>query len=261
MSGTRRKALGQHFLKSQKVLNKIIEAIEPRADETVLEIGAGKGALTFPLAERVGRLICVEKDPGLWPYLENAGSSNITLVKGDILELDFIRFLPEQPVKVVGNLPYSISTPLLFKIYACREQFTRGVFMLQKEVADRVCASVGTKKLAPLSLLFQNRFETRLHCNVPPGSFSPPPKVDSAVISLTKRETPLVDIRDDDRFSAFLHRCFQQRRKKLSNNLKAAGFSLELIQKILSDCAIPQNARPEQVGLKSFACLYHAFLK
>ncbi|MCJ7681179.1 MAG: 16S rRNA (adenine(1518)-N(6)/adenine(1519)-N(6))-dimethyltransferase RsmA, partial [Candidatus Aminicenantes bacterium] len=184
MHGTRRKALGQHFLKSQKVLNKIIEAIEPRADETVLEIGSGKGALTFPLAHRVGRLICVEKDPALWPYIENAGESNITLVKGDILELDFVRFLPEQPIKVVGNLPYSISTPLLFKIYAHREHFLRCMFMLQKEVADRVCAAVGTKNLAPLSLLFQNRFETRLHFNVPPGSFSPPPKVDSAVISL-----------------------------------------------------------------------------
>ncbi|MCJ7680962.1 MAG: ribosomal RNA small subunit methyltransferase A, partial [Candidatus Aminicenantes bacterium] len=163
--------------------------------------------------------------------------------------------------KVVGNLPYSISTPLLFKIYAQRKHFTRCVFMLQKEVADRVCAAVGTKKLAPLSLLFQNRFETRLHFNVPPGSFSPPPKVDSAVISLTKRETPLVDIRDDEKFSVFLHRCFQQRRKMLTNNLKAAGFSLEKIKKSLTDCAIPLNARPEQVGLKSFACLYHAFLK
>ncbi|MCJ7681274.1 MAG: 16S rRNA (adenine(1518)-N(6)/adenine(1519)-N(6))-dimethyltransferase RsmA, partial [Candidatus Aminicenantes bacterium] len=187
MTSSRRKSLGQHFLHNRKVLEKIIRVVDPQVEETVFEIGAGKGELTFPMARQVNNLICIEKDPELWPILENSSETNITLVKGDVLDLDFTRILPACPIKVVGNLPYSISTPLLFKIYAQRKHFTRCVFMLQKEVADRVCAAVGTKKLAPLSLLFQNRFETRLHFNVPPGSFSPPPKVDSAVISLTKR--------------------------------------------------------------------------
>ncbi len=194
---TKRKELGQHFLASGDILRKIIAVIDPQPDDLIIEVGPGKGALTLPLAGGCGRLIAIEKDPGLIPWLLENKPANVVILEQDVLETDLGALVRPGPgpggaVKVVGNLPYSISTPFLFKFLDEQGPVTRGVFLLQKEVAERVAAGPGSKKRASMSILFELDFEVRLRFTVPPGAFSPPPRVLSALVSLEKRQTPSV---------------------------------------------------------------------
>jgi len=256
MKYPRRNALGQHFLKDRRILNKIIKVVDPQPSETILEIGAGKGKLTFPLAERAGHVITVEKDRTLIPFLKERGVTNLTIIEGDILRFDFKALELPSEIKVAGNLPYSISTPLLFKIFEDRALFSRCIFLLQKEVADRLCASPGTKKYAPLSILFNNHFRIRLHTRIPPEAFSPPPRVDSALVSLEKRISPLFVFSREDLFRQFLKNAFGQRRKTLMNNLKSHGLPQSTLAPFFKETGIELKARPEQVTPAQFATLF-----
>ena len=260
---TRRKALGQHFLASRAVLQKIISVISPRKNEVIIEIGAGKGALTALLADLAGRVIAIEKDRTLIPDLFNLGRDNLTVIERDVLKIDFEELLaketrPGERVKLVGNLPYSISTPLLFRILEKKGLFHECVFLLQKEVAERLAARPGSKAYASMSILFQIDYEIRLHFPVLPGSFTPPPRVISALVSLKKRDRPLVTIRDERPFRNFLRLSFASRRKTLLNNLRAYPVVLPEIKDVLGRLGLPQNARAEQVPIELFAQLFQS---
>ncbi len=255
------KALGQHFLMHRALIEKILSVISPQPDELIIEIGAGKGALTFPLAERCHKLIAIEKDRALIPLLLEKKKENIIVLEKDVLRLDFADLLRDQEVppgrvKLVGNLPYSISSPFLFKVLDARDFFRAFVFLLQKEVAERLSAQPGSKKYAPLSILFQLDYEVRLHMILKPGAFSPPPRVESALISLKKRERPLYPIEDRRGFRSFLRLAFSQRRKTLVNNLKSYAAPLPRVIQILSYLGLPPEVRPEQVSVENFGRLF-----
>ncbi len=256
MKRSRRKALGQHFLTDRKILNRIVNVIAPEAVDVIIEIGAGRGALTFKLAKSEALIIAIEKDRSLIPYLKKKDIGNLTVLEKDALRVKFNELLHCKQGKIVGNLPYVISSPLLFKILAEKEHVSFCVFLLQREVAQRVCAAPGTKKYAPLSILLQNEFQTQLHFHVPASSFSPPPRVESALISLKKRSHPLHVVPHQELFAKFLKGAFQSRRKKLSNNLKALKISPSQIREAYLACGIDEKLRPEQVSMSQFYALF-----
>jgi 16S rRNA (adenine1518-N6/adenine1519-N6)-dimethyltransferase len=253
---SKRKAFGQHFLTDKNILRRIVGVIAPEADDLIIEIGAGKGALTLALAKTGAEILALEKDKNLIPFLERIEFPNLKVLEKDALMVKFGDLLLGRQGKIVGNLPYAISSPLLFKVLEEKESAALCVFLLQKEVAQRVCASPGTKKYAPLSILFQNEFETRGHFLVKASSFSPPPQVESALISLRKRPEPLSEIPHQEGFVSFLKGAFRSRRKKLANNLKALDIPVSRIKQAYHVCGIQENWRPEQVSSSQFTALY-----
>jgi 16S rRNA (adenine1518-N6/adenine1519-N6)-dimethyltransferase len=260
---TRRKALGQHFLTSRRVLDKIIAVIAPHADDLIVEIGPGRGALTFPLAERCGRLIAIEKDASLIPRLLERKPVNVEIIEQDILRADLGELVGREPcgrrnVRLVGNLPYSISSPLLFKVLDEKERISDCVFLLQKEVAERVAARPGSKKYAPISILFQLDFEVSLHFEVAPAAFSPPPRVRSTLISFKRRESPLFAVSDPARLRPFLRTAFAERRKTLVNNLRKLGRPADAVKRALAAVSLPDKIRAEQVDIARLVELFEA---
>jgi 16S rRNA (adenine1518-N6/adenine1519-N6)-dimethyltransferase len=263
---TKRKALGQHFLKSSAVLKKIIRRISPTDKDLIIEIGAGKGVLTFPLAEKAGKIIAIEKDAALIPFLQKKKFPNLIILKQDILKTDFPHLLKKEKnfknnVKLAGNLPYSLSSPLLFKVLEEKELFSECVFLIQKEVAERLCGQPGSKTYAPLSILIQIHFLVKLHFTVPPECFSPPPKVDSALISLRRREHPLFFLENEELFRNFLKGAFKHRRKILRNNLEKFDIPLSSIDKAYLKFGIERNTRAEQLPITQFVHLFHDFFE
>jgi len=257
---TKRRALGQHFLKSRTVLNRIVRCISPQIQDLIIEIGAGKGALTFPLAEKAGRVIAIEKDPHLIPFLEKRRFPNLTILEEDVLRVNFHELVKKESfrgsVKLVGNLPYSLSSPLLQKVLEEKELISECVFLLQKEMAERMCGQPGSKSYAPMSILFQNHFLIALRFTVGPDCFSPPPKVDSALISLQKRSQPLFFIENEDLFRDFLKGSFKHRRKILRKNLEKLSIPLSAIEKAYQKFSIERNIRPEQLPISQFVELF-----
>ena len=257
MKRSRRHALGQHFLASPAVLDRIVAVIDPRPDDRIVEVGAGRGALTFRLAEKAGRVVAIEKDKRLLAGLREAAPGNVEVVAADVLRVDFEDLVPLSErgrAKVVGNLPFAISSPLLCKVLDARRVFASAVFLIQKEVARRVCAGPGTKDYAPLSILLQNVFEARLEFSVAPGSFVPPPKVTSALVSLRRRPGPLLDVADEAGFAAFLRRAFGQRRKILRNTL--ASYGARSVAAAGEALGIPEKARAEELPMETLAALF-----
>lgn len=258
---TKRRALGQHFLKDKAVLNKILQRISPQKKDLIIEIGAGRGVLTFPLAEKAGKVIAIEKDPALIPHLQRRGFPNLTVLKKDIIQVDFPELLKhtqnfKESVKLVGNLPYSLSSPLLFKVLEERAHFSECIFLLQKEVAQRLCGQPGSKIYAPLSILFQIHFLVNLHFTVPPECFSPPPKVDSGLVSLKRRERPLYSIENEELFRSFLKGAFKHRRKILRKNLEKLDIPLSVVDRACEKFGIARNTRPEQLSISLFVDLF-----
>jgi 16S rRNA (adenine1518-N6/adenine1519-N6)-dimethyltransferase len=263
MKRTKIKALGQHFLKDHAVLKKIIRHISPSKDDLIIEIGAGKGALTFPLTAKAGKVIAIEKDPSFIPILQRKSIPNLTILKEDILNIDFTELIKAQnfknKVKLAGNLPYSLSSPLLFKVLQEKELFSECIFLLQKEVAERICSNPGSKNYAPLSILFQIHFLAKLLFPVAPESFSPPPRVHSALISLKRREHPLFLIEQEELFRQFLKGAFRHRRKILRKNLEKLDLPLIRIDEALDKFGIERNLRPEQLSISQFVDLFNFF--
>jgi len=255
------KALGQHFLTDRSILRKIIDILNPKAEELIIEIGAGKGSLTFPLAERSGKVFAIERDKDLVPFLREGNRKNLVVLEGDVLGVDFRALVAGEmafagKVKVAGNLPYSISSPLLFKILKDKDLFSACVFLLQKEVAERLAAKPGSKAYAPLSILFQLHFDIRLRFTLAPGSFAPPPKVQSTLVSLEKRPAPLFVIRDEDGLRRLLRAAFAQRRKTLLNNLKSMPLAPGLLQETFRRLGLKETIRAEQLTILQFVALF-----
>jgi len=258
MNRRRAKALGQHFLKNPFILKRIVSTIRPQESDLIIEIGPGKGALTLPLATKAGQIIAIEKDSSLVAFLQKKDLPNLTVLEADILKVDFKKLFKKNSwdsVKLVGNLPYSISSPLLFRIIGEKELFSECVFLFQKEFAERICAQPGTKKYAPLSIFFQIYFSTKLHFFVPPDSFSPPPRVESALISLQKREKPLFQL-EGEAFLKFLKKAFQHRRKTLFNNLTRLQYPPSLLREAFQKLNLVVTLRPEQLAISQFVSLY-----
>jgi 16S rRNA (adenine1518-N6/adenine1519-N6)-dimethyltransferase len=254
MKKSRRHALGQHFLHNPRVLDRIIRTIDPQQDDLIIEIGAGRGALTFRMAEAAGRVFALEKDASLLPELESRRLANLEIRRADILRTPLSGLAGSRPVKLVGNLPYSISSPILFKAVRERDVIRECHFLLQREFAERAAAGPGTRKYAPLSILIQNAYRTQIRFRVAPGSFTPPPAVESAFLSLFKRESPLHALPDEDRFRRFLQACFSQRRKTLSNNLRA--WAPPGTDSLLRDAGVDGSLRPEAVPIEDFVRLF-----
>lgn len=260
MKKSRRHALGQHFLASPAVLRKIVDVISPRKEDVLFEIGAGKGIMTAALADRAGRVVAIEKDRRLIPELRRAVPGNVEVVEADALTFDFRSYLRAAGIpaaRVAGNLPYSISSPFLRRVLEDRDLFTDCVFLLQKEVAARIPAGPGSKKYAPLSILLQNYFEARVEFTVAPGSFSPPPKVQSALLSLRRRPKPLHSVAGDPLYRAFLQASFAERRKQLRKNLERYA-DADALRTAFGGCGLPLNVRAEQVPPDAFAALFVA---
>ncbi|MGD8537079.1 MAG: 16S rRNA (adenine(1518)-N(6)/adenine(1519)-N(6))-dimethyltransferase RsmA [Candidatus Aminicenantes bacterium] len=265
MTHRKTKILGQHFLKNPHVLKKIIACISPQNEDVIIEIGPGKGALTIPLTEWAGEVVAIEKDRALAFLLKEKKIPNLSIREGDFLKVDFKSLISEKkPLqdkpKIVGNLPYSISSPILFKIYEHKELLSFCVFLLQLEVAERICAAPGSKKFAPISILFQNEFETHIRARIGPQSFSPPPKVMSALLSLKKREKPLYELTDEDKFRRFLKTSFQSRRKTLFNNLIMGGYHRDHLDTVFQNLDIEKKIRPEQLSIKGFHSLFETLM-
>ncbi len=261
MKRTRRQALGQHFLNDPHVLRKIVRQIDPDKDDVFIEIGAGEGALTLPLAEKAGRIYAIEKDRKLLPVLQKRLPSNVVIVRADVLRIRFRELVTEnlfddKMIKLVGNLPYSISSPVLFRVLDEKKLFEECTFLLQKEVADRISAGPGSKKYAPISILFQRDFDVRLCFVVEPGSFSPPPKVRSALIQLKRRLRPLFELSDEEGFRLFLKTAFRHRRKTLFNNCLMAGISDTLLVSAFDELGFEKKVRPEHIAPERFAELF-----
>ncbi len=217
MRHTAKKRFGQHFLTDDSIIDRIVRAIDPRPGEAVVEIGPGLGALTGPLRERCASLTVIELDRNLAARLRN--EPGLTVLEADVLNVDFAALAASagQKLRVVGNLPYNISTPILFHLLKACAQVQDQHFMLQKEVVDRMAASPGSKDFGRLSVMLQWRYEIENVLDVPPEAFDPPPRVDSAVVRM--QPLPADNSIDAERLSALVAVAFSQRRKILRHTL------------------------------------------
>jgi 16S rRNA (adenine1518-N6/adenine1519-N6)-dimethyltransferase len=251
-----RKRFGQHFLHDQSVIEAILRAIDPRPGENLLEIGPGQGALTYPLLQRCERLIAIELDRDLVPVLtrQAANFGTLEIINADILEFELASIPGNKIFRVIGNLPYNISTPLMFHLLESVRQIQDMHFMVQKEVALRIVARPGEANYGRLSVMLQYQCDCQYLLDVAPGSFTPPPKVDSAVIRLTPFSGPQHDVGDFDHFSKIVQAAFSQRRKTISNSLKSV-----LDRETIIACEIDPRLRAENLGVADFAKLSRAF--
>jgi len=216
-----RKRFGQHFLHDAGILRKILQAIAPARGANVVEIGPGEGALTLPLLRELGHMTVIELDRDLVPRLEAAaeGVGTLEIVNADVLTVDFSALAKGAPLRVVGNLPYNISSPILFHCIDHIDAIRDMHFMLQKEVVDRMAARPGCKVYGRLSVMLQLVCRVDPLLRVPPGAFRPPPKVDSAVVRLTPRKPSERAFEDAALVARIVKAAFGQRRKTLSNAL------------------------------------------
>ena len=217
-----KKRFGQHFLHDPAVIRRIVDALDPRPDERIVEIGPGRGAISAPILQRCGRLTVVEIDRDVVERLKQACANpeGLDIVLADALKTDFRAFSGDEgPLRLVGNLPYNISTPLLFHLLSQADAVQDMLFMLQKEVVDRMVATPGSRDYGRLSVSLAARAEVDHLFDVGPGAFQPPPKVDSAVVRLVPR-APDFTIDHPERFDHIVAAAFSQRRKQIGNSLK-----------------------------------------
>jgi 16S rRNA (adenine1518-N6/adenine1519-N6)-dimethyltransferase len=262
MSGNRRpvKSLGQNFLVDGNIIDKIIQAANIQPEQAVLEIGPGRGALTKHLAERAGRLLLIEFDHALaaWHQDQLKGNERVTVIDADVLKVDLAELLTETPQKwnVVANLPYNISTEVLFRLYAVHNRLARMTLMLQKEVGDRLAAPPDCSAYGVTTVLLGLWFDISRVVVVHPGCFHPSPKVDSVVLNFIPRSEARAAVGDEEVFRAVVKSAFSMRRKTLTNCLKSAEFAKTIdCGELLEACAIDGRRRGETLSLEEFALL------
>ena len=252
-----RKRFGQNFLKDPSVLDAIIDAIAPRPEDCMVEIGPGMGALTERLLPYLRRMDAVELDRDLVSFLQKKfRNSPLTIHQGDALAFDFqsLQPNPEQRIRIVGNLPYNISTPLLFHLMSFADHVRDQHFMLQKEVVERMAAEHGSKAYGRLSIMLQWRYDIDMLFTVPPTAFNPPPKVDSAIVRMIPKASPAPCHLEN--LSKVVTQAFSQRRKIIRNTLAPLFSEAELEQ-----AGIDPAKRPEQLTLEQFITLSNQLLE
>ena len=256
------KKFGQNFLIDTRVLEEIIDAAEITKDDFVLEIGPGIGTMTQYLCEAAREVVAVEIDTNLIPILKDTLSAydNVEVLNQDILKVDIASLAKERnndkPIKVVANLPYYITTPIIMGLFESRVPIDSITIMVQKEVADRMQEGPGSKEYGALSLAVQYYAKPEIVVNVPPSCFMPQPKVGSAVIRLTRHEQSPVEVEDEKLMFQVIRASFNQRRKTLANGLNnfgSFGLSKEEIQSCIEELGVPVNIRGEALSLEQFA--------
>ena len=255
-----RKSLGQHFLTDRRILGRIADALRLTGSDTVLEIGAGRGALTDILADRAGRLIAIEYDRALADILRQryAKRGHVLIAEADVLEIS-LGELAAGPYVLVGNVPYYITTPILFHALV-PPRADRSVYLVQKEVADRLCARPGTKEYGALTVNVGAVARAESLFKVPAGAFNPPPKVDSAVVRITPLAEPLVTPAEERPFRLLVQGAFGMRRKQMRRVLRSLySVSADVADAVLAATGIDPEVRPETLSPEQFAALLRAF--
>jgi 16S rRNA (adenine1518-N6/adenine1519-N6)-dimethyltransferase len=257
-----KKSLSQNFLINDRAAKRIVDRLDIQEGDTVLEIGAGKGALTKYLLEKAQKVIAVEIDKKLCQYLEQrfAEKNNLVLINKDILKIDWGNLAGRNGhLKVIGNLPYQITSPLLSLLLENREFIPLSVLMVQKEVAKRICAQPGSKDWSPLSITVQLYADVKTLFHLKPTSFFPPPKVESSVIKIIFQKKPKLFIADEKLFFSVIRKAFGQRRKIILNSLSAnLNLPKKEVELILNKVKIDPKRRPETLSIQEFAKLSSA---
>lgn len=269
-----RKSLGQNFLVDLNIIKKILDSAALTPDDLVVEIGPGLGALTAQAAQSAGKVLAVEVDRGLLPVLAETleGTGDVEVIEGDALKTDFDRLVEEKTGRVFGrggkkykliaNLPYYITSPLLMHLLLNRFNFSNAIVMVQLEVAERLAAEPGTKQYGSLSVAVQYFTESKILFKVPRAVFFPVPEVDSAVVRLSPRALPAVAVQDEVTFFKLIRAAFGQRRKTLLNSLHGSGLVLDkrFWLGVLERCGIDASRRGETLTLAEFASLTESYL-
>lgn len=247
-----KKSLGQHFLTDRSYIDKIVMAVSPQPGDRLVEIGPGQGAITFPLLRKHGKLTAIEFDRDLiTPLMEaSEGVGRLTIIHKNVLDVDFGKLAGDGKIRLVGNLPYNLSSPILFHAIEHAASIHDMVFMLQKEVVDRMAAEPGSKVYGRLSVMLQAYCRVDSLFVVPPGAFRPPPKVDSAVARLVPRDASAIGIADHRRFEEVVRAAFGQRRKTLRNALGGTCSSEQI-----EAAGLRPDARAEQIEVEGFVRL------
>jgi 16S rRNA (adenine1518-N6/adenine1519-N6)-dimethyltransferase len=257
-----RKSLGQHFLTDRRVLERIADSLALRGDETVLEIGPGRGALTDLLVGRAGRLVAIEYDRALAALLREryANRPRVEIVQADVLDVA-LGDLAGGPYVLVGNVPYYITTPILFHALA-PPRAERSVYLVQREVAERLDAAPGSKAYGALTVNVAALARAEILFGVPARAFSPPPKVESAVVRITPRAEPLIGTDEERRFRTLVQSIFGMRRKQMRRIVRTVfAVSAEEADVLLTEAGIAPDARPEVLGVDRFVALTRAAAK
>lgn len=258
-----RKKFGQNFLIDEGILEKIVSAAEVTKEDVVLEIGPGIGSMTQYLAEAAGKVIAVEIDDALIPILKETLSpyDNVTVIHGDVMKTDLKKLSEEygdgKPFKVVANLPYYITTPIIMRLLEDDVPTRRITVMVQKEVADRIKEKPGSKEYGAISLSVQYYAKPEIACIVPPSCFMPRPNVDSAVLNLDPYEVPPTTVKNPKFMFSLIRASFNQRRKTLANGIAGGGLGIarDQVEKALESMGLPATTRGETLGLTEFAAL------
>lgn len=246
-----KKRFGQHFLQDYGVIQTLIQYINPQQGQHIIEIGPGMGALTFPLLEKISTLEVIEIDRDVIQHLQRKGEGRLTIHNVDALRFDLSQLLKDnQPLRIVGNLPYNISTPLIFHLLTYAQHIQDMHFMLQKEVVERITAQPDSKTYGRLSVMVQYHCDTEYLFYVAPEAFSPPPKVDSAVLRLQPWKQKPYQANDIKLLSQVVTQAFSMRRKTLRNTLKKL-----LTSEQIESVAIDPSLRPENLSVKNYVAL------
>ena len=243
-----KKRLGQHFLHDKNIINKIIRFVQPNKLDNFIEIGPGEGAITIPLIKKISKLILIEKDRSLIPILKDNLSDfqNITFINEDILKYEF-KDITKDEIRIIGNLPYNISTEILFKIASTPLAIIDAHFMLQKEVIDRIIAKPGSKEYGRLSIMCQVYFDVKKLFEISPNAFYPKPKVQSAYIRMKRLKSKFKNNKHEKCFYEIVRKSFIARRKMIKTSLKDIITENDWVK-----LGIDNNKRPEQLSVENF---------
>lgn len=251
-----KKRLGQNFIIDLEVLDRMSEIAELTKNDEVLEIGAGLGTLTAYLAERAKRVVAIENDERLFEKLRTSihHRPRLKLILGDALKIDFRKLFTGNKMKVISNLPYSISSPILIKLLENRDIFSLIVIMIQREVGERITASPGGRDYGSISVLLQTFFDISIELLVHPEAFWPKPKVESVVLKLNPLRNPRIEIRDMELFKKIVRASFSSRRKILANSLRSL-ITKDEVEAILKSAEIDRKRRAETLSIEEFGRL------
>lgn len=247
-----RKRFGQNFLHDEHWIERIARAIDPKPGQTIVEIGPGQAALTRKMIAGAGHATAIEIDRDLAAWLKETFPDTLTLIETDALKLDWSSVHPQTALRVVGNLPYNISSPLLFHLMSIADRVIDQHFMLQKEVVDRMVAEPGSKVYGRLSVMLQYRYRMQKMFDVPPGAFTPAPKVTSSIVRMIPKKQEELHPVDWEKFSSIVAAAFNQRRKTLRNAL-----SKLLTEEAIKDAGIDPGVRAEALPVLAFVELSH----